>query len=259
MLSGPFFGGPSSSTSHLCSHVLLYNDEQVDCIDYDNFSIAKKRFISLYKRLSRDPDRLIIYDNIIKTQESDEVIESVDKSYLSLPNSRHYIPHRVVIREDRETTKMRIVYDASAKKFGPSLNDCLEIGPSLLPKLFNILIRFRSFRYGITSDIRSAFLNITIKDSDRNHLRFLWVDDVNKSDPEIVVPLVDNFVLKWRKTIAALISIDAMSIPRYYLENGYTADWYYLENACDTQQIGITWRMHVIHSRLDYTDLVTLV
>ena len=46
------------------------------------------------------------------------------------------------------------------------------------------------------------------------------------------VPLVDNFVLKWRKTIAALISIDAMSIP-LLLE-------------------------HVMLSRLDYMDLFNM-
>ena len=73
----------------------------------------------------------------------------------------HYIPHREVIREDRDTNKFRIVYDGSAKiKNGISLNDCLETGPCMLPHIFGILIRFRSFKYVITIDIKSAFLNI---------------------------------------------------------------------------------------------------
>ena len=83
--------------------------------------------------------------------------------------------------------KMRIVYDASAKTFDPSLNKCVETGPCLLPKLFDILVRFRSFPYGITSDIQSAFLNIRVDKRDRNYLRFLWLDDINKLQPEIVV------------------------------------------------------------------------
>ena len=42
----------------------------------------------------------------------------------------YYIPHQVVIREGAESTKMRIVYDCSAKRNpqSPSLNDCLEAG-----------------------------------------------------------------------------------------------------------------------------------
>ena len=54
-------------------------------------------------------------------------------------------PHHAVIRRDAETTKLRIVYDASSKetKNGTSLNDCLHTGPSLNPLLFDILVRFR--------------------------------------------------------------------------------------------------------------------
>ena len=39
-----------------------------------------------------------------------------------------YIPHMTVIRENAATTKMRIVYDASAraKDTAPPLNECLE-------------------------------------------------------------------------------------------------------------------------------------
>ena len=36
-----------------------------------------------------------------------------------------YLPHRAIVREDKLTTKVRVVYDASAKNKGPSLNECL--------------------------------------------------------------------------------------------------------------------------------------
>ena len=69
------------------------------------------------------------------------VIESVPA--LEKQSERlHYLHHQAVIRKGAERTKLRIVYDASAKerKNGPSLNDCLHTGPSLNPLLFDILV-----------------------------------------------------------------------------------------------------------------------
>ena len=74
---------------------------------------------------------------------------------------------------------MRIVYDASAKRFGPSLNDCLDMGLCMLPKILDILVRFRGYKVGMTSDIKSAFLNIRVEEKDRDYMRFLWVDDIS--------------------------------------------------------------------------------
>ena len=89
----------------------------------------------------------------------------------------HYIPHKAVVRNDKDTTtKMIIVFDASAKGRGPSLNNCLEPGPHLLPELFNVLIRFRFHRVAVVADIEQAFLNIDIAGRDRDVLRFLWVN-----------------------------------------------------------------------------------
>ena len=40
-----------------------------------------------------------------------------------------YLPHQAVICKDHSSTKLRVVFDASAKKVGPSLNDAMYKGP----------------------------------------------------------------------------------------------------------------------------------
>ena len=85
-------------------------------------------------------------------------------------NQVHCIPHHAVFKEDRETTKLRIVYDCSSKESNdvPSLNDCLETGPPLQPKLFDILVRNRFKSFVITGDVQKAFLQIRIDDRDQD-------------------------------------------------------------------------------------------
>ena len=65
------------------------------------------------------------------------------------------MPYRAVIRESTESTKLRVVYDASVKsESGFSLNDCLEKGPPLQNKLWDILIRTRFRPVVLCGDIR---------------------------------------------------------------------------------------------------------
>ena len=87
-----------------------------------------------------------------------------------------YIPHRYVVRESAQTTKMRIVYDASARESpeAPSLNDCLYAGPALQNKLWNVLVQQRAFPVIISGDIKQAFLQVRVRQCERNALRFHW-------------------------------------------------------------------------------------
>ena len=81
---------------------------------------------------------------------------------------------------------MRVVYDASAQSNGPSLNDCLYIGPKFNQKILEILLRFRSYPIAWTADIEKAFLMISMAPRDRDVLRFLWINDTESHDPEVV-------------------------------------------------------------------------
>ncbi len=90
-------------------------------------------------------------------------------------NPTYYLPHHLVIRENRATTKLQVVSDASShERESRSLNECLLIRPNLNPDLLGILIKFRQHRIAMMADITKAFLQISINEKDRDVLRFLW-------------------------------------------------------------------------------------
>lgn len=63
------------------------------------------------------------------------------------------------MKQDRETTELRAVFDGSAKSGNDdlSLNDCLQKGPNLVPHLLDTVVKFRGYPIGIITDIEKAF------------------------------------------------------------------------------------------------------
>ena len=47
-------------------------------------------------------------------------------------------------------------------------------------------LRFRLHKVALIGDLKKAFLNIEIKPGERNLFRFLWIDDINSSNPEVI-------------------------------------------------------------------------
>ncbi|XP_046862794.1 uncharacterized protein LOC124456378 [Xenia sp. Carnegie-2017] len=140
---------------------------------------------SLVKRLDRE-GMASEYNWIIEEQVSKGVVELVTQP----PVGREfYLPHKPVISEAAQTTKIRVVYDASARATpsAPSLNDCLYPGPPLQNKLWSVLVHHRSFPVVLCGDIEKAFLQIRIREQERDALRFHWKSD---SQPE---PLTYRF------------------------------------------------------------------
>lgn len=93
-----------------------------------NYDLSRRRLTGLLRRLRQSPEVLKEYDSIIRTQLQDGIVELV-KEDVACAGVVHYLPHHGVIRRDKDTTKVRVVYDASSKSDGPSLNECLHVGP----------------------------------------------------------------------------------------------------------------------------------
>ena len=93
----------------------------------DNFRNSIARLGSLLQCLKQDPEVLQEYDAVFMEQSSKDMMEDVTDKMLPA-GGVHYVPHHAVIRRDKEITKLHIVFDASSKTEGVSLNGCLKFG-----------------------------------------------------------------------------------------------------------------------------------
>ena len=121
------------------------------------------------------------YDSSISEQPVQGVVE---KATEKAEGKKFYPPHRAVMREEAETTKLRLVYDASscAHSNAPSLNECLHAGPPLQNKLWSVLIRNRF--HAVAGDLRKAFPQMQIRETERDALRFHWIVDKHSKKVE---------------------------------------------------------------------------
>ncbi|GFX42353.1 DUF1758 domain-containing protein [Trichonephila clavipes] len=137
---------------------------------------AKRRFFSLEKRLQANPELRDRYVKFMQDYEHLGHMQLVPNSELSKPSSKcFYLPHFGVVREQSETTKLRVVFDAPAKTDSNlSLNDILHTGPKLQNELFNILLKFRCHRIALTDDIEKMFRQILVNEDDVEFQRIFW-------------------------------------------------------------------------------------
>ncbi|XP_065051274.1 uncharacterized protein LOC135680947 [Rhopilema esculentum] len=186
----------------------------------NNFEQCKTRLNSLHSRLIKDPELMREYDGIFKEQLAQGIIEKVPSSELDNDNVR-FMPHFGVIRKDRVTSKVRVVFDASAKMETDnlSLNDRLERGPNLIPMLFDVLVKFRTKVIALTADIEKAFLQIGIKQEDRDFLRFLWYDEPQSANRSIVQLRYARLPFGLRPSPAVLGSVLLQHVSSYQEKN----------------------------------------
>lgn len=111
------------------------------------------------------------------------------------PEEVHYLPGHPVYKDERESTKVRIVFNASSTtSTGKSLNQCLYQGPNPLPEINHVLLRWRCNIIAFVLDISKMFLRIKLH-KDQDYLRFLWRNCDPKQKPTILRLLSVSFGL----------------------------------------------------------------
>lgn len=97
------------------------------------------------------------------------------------PSFGYYILHHAVVRENSETTRLRVVFHASCKtSSNKSLNDIQFVGPVVQDDLMAILRRFRENTYVVTGDMEKMYRQATVNELQRNLQLILWREDESR-------------------------------------------------------------------------------
>ena len=152
-------------------------DEQLD----NNYSMALNRLANTEKRSLKNTDFGKKYNEIVAQYLEKGYLERVDKEDTK---DGWFVLHFPVLRPDKSTTEVRIVFDGSAKLNGKSLNDVIHQGPKLQQDLVKVLLRFRRHPVALFCDIAEMYLRIGIHPDDQKYQRILWrnLDPTSKPD-----------------------------------------------------------------------------
>ncbi|XP_037293643.1 uncharacterized protein LOC119189067 [Manduca sexta] len=144
----------------------------------DSFEMARSRFLALERKLNRMPHFKQMYCEFMR-----EYIRLGHMKRIQKEDSTHYfLPHHGVWKDDSTTTKLRVVFDASAvTTSNKSLNDIQLVGPALQNDIFSILLRFRQYRYVACADVEKMFRQILIHNDQRNLQLIFWRENSTDS------------------------------------------------------------------------------
>ncbi|XP_014366619.2 uncharacterized protein LOC106717302 [Papilio machaon] len=135
--------------------------------------LALKRLHQMENKFKRRPEFHEEYCKFMRQYESlghMEIVPETEKK-----NRAYYLPHHAILRASSLTTKLRVVFDGSAKPVdGYSLNDELLIGPPLQQDIRALVTRWRQHKYCLVADIQQMYRQILISKQDTDYQRILW-------------------------------------------------------------------------------------
>lgn len=142
--------------------------------------IATKRLSSLERKFQLQPQLRDLYVQYMRDGEAAGHLTKVHDFEENLPHN--FLPHHGILKTKGDTSKLRVVYDASCKtSSGQSLNDTLLVGPKLQTNISDVLLKFRTHNIVFTCDIRQMYLQILVQPSDQLFQLVLWREQ--PSDP----------------------------------------------------------------------------
>ena len=142
----------------------------------DNRSLALKWLEGTERRLKSNLEKMVKMNFCRKLSENEV------KHYKS---PVHYIPHHAVIRPEKKSTPVRIVFNSSSVFQGHKLNDYWMKGTELLNNLFGVVLRFREKEVALVGDISKMYHRILIPQRDQHVHRFLRRNLETSREPDV--------------------------------------------------------------------------
>ncbi|XP_028416265.1 uncharacterized protein LOC114540191 [Dendronephthya gigantea] len=199
----------------------------------DNREHALKKLEATERRLKKNPVNAEKYNEQINEMTELNFARKLSKEEVKNHKGPvHYIAHREVLRPDKRSTPVRIVFNSSANYKGQCLNDFWMKGPDLLNNLFGVVLRFRENEVAFCADISKMYHRILIPKEDQDVHRFLWRNLETEREPDIYVKKVLTFGDKPAPAMAQIVlrktAEEAKEIhpeaSRTLLENSYVDD-----------------------------------
>jgi hypothetical protein len=161
----------------------------------DNYTHVVRRMESTERRLLSQPDHAESYNSQMKEMEDMTFSRKLTKKEIEeWKGPVHYISHHAVIRPEKRSTPVRIVFNSSTTYEGHTLNDYWYKGPDLLNNLFGVILRFRENPIAISGDISKMYHMVSIPLADQHVHRFVWRNYETEREPDIYVNTVLTFV-----------------------------------------------------------------
>ena len=169
-----------------------------------NEVIALQSLMAVERNLKRKPEWAKVYCQQVQDMKDRGSVVVLDTEDLKWEGDHYYLPHLAVNQPKKESTPVRLCFDASRRQGGfPSLNDCLYKGPdNFITNLLSVLIGFRSKEVGMVADIRKFHNRIFLAEKDVHMQRFLWRDLNENEEPRVHAVVVNNMGVKSANCIA---------------------------------------------------------
>lgn len=145
----------------------------------DSYRPAVRMLYNMEKRFARDARLKEAYAQQMTDYMRQGHMRAIGTNLDPADLSRHFVlPHHGVVKESSTTTKLRTVYNGSFRtNRGISLNDVLHVGANLLPELSDLILNWRNYAIGFSTDIEKMFRQIPVHEADQHLQCIVWRED----------------------------------------------------------------------------------